>query len=69
MTSHNKAYLDWTDGCGLAMRVLTWDGSCFRGGWDRWGLRFDGAGYFCLCEAPSNELQRTRPAKATEPRR
>jgi hypothetical protein len=43
---------DWTDGCGIVMRVQAWDGACFRGLWDRWGLRSDGSGYFCLCEAP-----------------
>jgi len=39
----------WTDGCGFAMYMLTWDGQCNAGKWNEWGLRKDGRGTFRLC--------------------
>jgi hypothetical protein len=41
---------DWTDGCGFAMYLKVWSDGCFRGTWERYGLRLGGSGHFCLCE-------------------
>jgi hypothetical protein len=38
-----------SDGCGIAMYVLAWDGQCHAGKWSEWGLRVNGRGEFRLC--------------------
>jgi hypothetical protein len=38
-----------TDGCGIFLGLETWDGRCYRGHWDAWGIALGGAGTFAAC--------------------
>ena len=38
------------DGCGIGLFVQTADRVCLRGEWSEFGLQYDGAGSFSLCE-------------------
>jgi hypothetical protein len=37
------------DGCGIWMSIDEWDGHCFTGRWDNYGIVVDGSGIFSLC--------------------
>ena len=47
----------YTDGCGIALFLEAWDGSCYSGSWDAWGMAIDGAGTFRACPAANAASQ------------
>jgi hypothetical protein len=49
------------DGCGIRMSIDNWNGRCFSGQWDRYGIAVDGSGTFSLCPTGEVTAPRRKP--------